>query len=106
MCRLHAPRRTLHTQAHRAGTCEYIKRPEPMFLRLLGKLHGFGEARLKRIRTGLASDPGIFLNRLTFVPRSRGPRCKVVPVVKVLSAKRSPQLHVENKVVVQNVTRR
>ena len=90
MRRLHTPRRTLHTQAHRPGTREHIKRPEPMFLRLLGKLHGFGEARLKRIRAGLASDPGILLDRLTFVPRSRRPPCKLVPVVKVLCPKCSP----------------
>ena len=90
MCRLHAPRRAFHTQAHRASTRKYIKRPELMFLRLLGKLYGFGEACLKCIRAGLASDHGILLHRLTFVPRSRGPTSEAVPIVKVLGPKRSP----------------
>ena len=90
MRRLHATRRTLHTQAHRADTREHIKRLELMLLRLLGKLHGFGKARLKRIRAGFASDPIALLNRFTFAPRRRRTPCETVPVVKVLWPKRSP----------------
>ena len=102
----HAPRRTLHTQAHRTSTREYIKRPELMFLRLFGKLHGFGEARLKRIRTGLASDSRALLDSFTFFPRRRGQPRESVPVVKVLRPKRDPQIPVKDEVVVQDVTRR
>ncbi len=106
MSRFHASRRILHTQAHCTSTREDIKRSERMFLRLFGKFHGFGEARLKCIRTSFASGSRILLDRLSFAPRSRGSPCETVPVVKVLRPKRRPQVHVEDKVMVEDVTRR
>jgi hypothetical protein len=73
-------------------------------LHLLVERHHLREVVLELKYTGFASDPHTLIKQLTLIPQYRKVSWKAVSVIEIAWAKCSPQVHVEDEVVVWDVT--